>query len=75
MDFFHGLDNMKYSTFKTSMLNGWSAKAMEPPHSVNTIYRLAGSWVKPSTRVEGGMVATYVTLEEKNKRKGKKQKQ
>lgn len=44
---------------------------MEPPHSVNTIYRLAGSWVKPSTRVEGGVVATYVTLEEENKRKGK----
>jgi hypothetical protein len=30
LDFFHGLDQGRYATFKTSMLNGWATKAFGP---------------------------------------------
>ncbi len=36
-DFFHGLDQGKYGTFKTSMLNAWNTNAVSPPASVNEI--------------------------------------
>jgi hypothetical protein len=64
LDFFHGLDQGRYATFKTSMLNGWATKAFDPPDTPNDIYRLAGSWVKPVTKMEGGPGATFVTIEE-----------
>jgi hypothetical protein len=31
---------------------------------VNEIYRVAGNWVKPTSKLEGGTSATYVTIEE-----------
>jgi hypothetical protein len=37
MDFFHGLDQGKYGTFKTSMLNAWNTNAVSPPALVNEI--------------------------------------
>jgi hypothetical protein len=54
MDFFHVLDQGRYGVFKTSMLNGWAAKAFDPPKTMNEIYRVAATWVKPTTRIEGG---------------------
>jgi len=54
MDFFHGLDQGRYGAFKTSMLNGWAAKAFDPPETMNEIYGVAATWVKPTTRIEGG---------------------
>jgi hypothetical protein len=38
---------------------------------VNEIYRIAGTWVKLSTKPDGGTAATYVTIEEEAKKKGK----
>jgi hypothetical protein len=71
LDFFHGLDPSRYATFKTSMMNGWATQAFKPPATVNEIYRIAGTWVKPSTKPDGGTAATYVTIEEDAKKKGK----
>jgi hypothetical protein len=61
MDFFHGLDDIKYAEFKQNMKNGWGMKSMQPPKTVNEIYRLAGVWVKPTARSETCMAATYHT--------------
>jgi hypothetical protein len=84
LDFFHGLDQGRYAQFKTSMLNGWATKAFDPPEIPNYIYRIAGAWVKPTSRIEGGTAATFVTIEEearinkkhmdKNKKEEKKKK-
>jgi hypothetical protein len=49
---------------KTNMINGWTTGAFRPPSTVNEIYRLAGNWVKPTSKLEGGTSATYVTIEE-----------
>jgi hypothetical protein len=46
MDFFHGLDQAKYGTFKTNMLNRWATGAIKLPETVNEIYWIAGRWVK-----------------------------
>jgi hypothetical protein len=46
------------------MINGWTTGAFKPPATVNEIYRVAGNWVKPTTKLEGGTSATYVTIEE-----------
>jgi len=61
MDFFHGLDDVKYAEFKQNVKNGWAMKSMQPPKTVNEIYRLAGVWVTPTARRETGMAATYHT--------------
>jgi hypothetical protein len=72
MDFFHGLDSGRYGAFKTSMINGWSATAFDPPATVNEIYRVAVTWVKPTSRIEGGTAASFVTIEEDAKQQAKK---
>jgi hypothetical protein len=87
LDFFHGLDPGRYGAFKTNMLNGWNLRSIALPETPNEIYRIAGSWVKPVSRIEGHMAAMYMTVEEeeeafvmmleqetpsKNKRQGKK---
>jgi hypothetical protein len=46
------------------MINGWTTGAFRPPTTVNEIYRVAGNWVKPTSKLEGGTSATYVTIEE-----------
>ena len=50
MDFFHGLDDVKYAELQQNVKNGWAMKSMQPPKTVNEIYRLAGVWVKPTAR-------------------------
>jgi hypothetical protein len=75
LDFLHGLDQRRYATFKTSMLNGWATKAFDPPDTPNDIYRIAGSWVKSATKIEGGMGTMFFTIEEDakiNKKKNEK---
>jgi hypothetical protein len=72
MDFFHGLDNQRYATFKTSMMNGWATTAVKAPKTPNEVYRLAGSWIKQPTRTESGYAAMFVTIEEDARRTNKK---
>jgi hypothetical protein len=64
LDFFHGLDQGRYASFKTSMLNGWATKAFDPPGTTNDIYRIVGAWVKPAAKIDGGTAATFVMIEE-----------
>jgi hypothetical protein len=61
MDFFYSLDDVKYAELKQNVKNGWAMKSMQPPKTVNEIYRLAGVWVKPTARSETGTAATYHT--------------
>jgi hypothetical protein len=72
MDFFHGLDPGRYGAFKTSMINGWSTTAFDPPTTVNEIYRVAATWVKPTSRIEGGTAASFLTIKEDAKQQAKK---
>jgi len=65
MDFFHGLDDTKYMEFKQNMKSGWALQSIQPPKTVNKIYRLAGMWVKPKSRSETGVAATYHTIARK----------
>jgi hypothetical protein len=69
MDFFHGLDDRRYAEFKQNVKNWWAMKSMNPPMTVNKIYRLAGVWVKPTARGETGTGATYHTEQKKMQQK------
>lgn len=42
--FLHGSDQPKYSAFKTRMINGWITGGIKLPETINTMYRIAGSW-------------------------------
>ncbi len=64
LDFFHGLDQVRYATFKTSMLNRWATN----------IHHIAGTWVKPTSKPDGGAAASYVMIEEDPKQRGKQEK-
>jgi hypothetical protein len=75
MDFFHGLDNARYAAFKSNMLNGWAAEAFNPPGTINQIFRIAATWVKPVPRGDGGTAVSYVTLEDDAKGKARKKEQ
>ena len=41
MDFFRGLDNAQYASFKTEIKNGLTSKAFEQPENLNAMYLLA----------------------------------
>ena len=75
MDFFHALDAGRYGAFETSMINGWAAGAFDPPDTVNKMYRMAGTWVKPVPRGEGRTAVSYVTIKEGAKQAAAKKKQ
>jgi hypothetical protein len=61
MDFFRGLDNVRYSTFKTDYINGLTSKAMDPPKDLNEIYLLANQWLKPKA-AGTGYASTFATM-------------
>ncbi len=54
------------------MINGWSTTAFDPPTTVNKIYRVAATWVKPTSRIEGGTAASFLTIKEDAKQQAKK---
>jgi hypothetical protein len=74
MDFFHGLDQGRYGAFKTSMINSWSTEAFNPPATVNDIYRVAATWVRPTSRIEGGTAASFMTNEDEATQKAHQRK-
>ena len=44
-------------------MNGWASKAISTPDTLNTIYRLAGSWVKTNTmKTENRTAVTFMTF-------------
>jgi hypothetical protein len=69
MDYLHKLEQGRYAVFKTNMLNVWAAGAFNPPDTVNKIFQLAGSWVKPVPKGEQGTAVSYVTLEDDAKKR------
>jgi hypothetical protein len=64
MDFFHSLIAGRNGVFKTSMMNGWAMVAFKPPTTDQENCHVAGYWVKPTSRLDGGTSATYVTIKE-----------
>jgi hypothetical protein len=63
MDFFRGLDNARYTGFKTEILNGLTAKSIMQPANLNAMYLLANQWVKPVTRANAaGFASTFHTM-------------
>ena len=82
MDFFRALDNARYGTFKTDLMNNLTSKAVEAPENLNAMYVIASQWLKPNTKPhQHGFATTFATaldLQEKPKgdrNKGKKRKE
>ena len=77
MDFFEGLDNARYATFKTEIMNSLTSKAIEQPKNLNEMYLLANQWLKTTTKINMGYATTFVTTldhqERNDKRPGKQQ--
>ncbi len=79
MDFFRGLDNTRYATFKTDYINGLTSKAIDPPKDLNKIYLLANQWLKPKATTSSFASTFSTTLDRvdegdgRGRRKGKKQ--
>ena len=46
MDFFHGLDNARYASFKAEIINGLTAGSIAQPKDLNAMYLLAKQWLK-----------------------------
>jgi hypothetical protein len=69
MDFFQGLDNARYSGFKTKILNGLASKAIKQPKNLNVMYLLSNEWVKPVTRGNAtGFTSTFTTTLDRTER-------
>ena len=77
MDFFRGLDNARYSHFKTEIMIGLTARSIKQPENLNTMYLLANQWLKTTTRNDPkGYATTFTTTldhQERSNRRGKKQ--
>ena len=77
MDFFEGLDNARYASFKTEIINSLTSKAIEQPQNLNEMYLLTNQWLKMTTKTIMGYATTFVTTldhqERKDKRPGKQQ--
>jgi hypothetical protein len=43
MDFFLGLDPVRYGAFKVEMLNWWNLKSFKPPAAANEMNKIAGT--------------------------------
>ena len=72
MDFFRALDNARYGTFKTDLMNNLTSKAVEAPKNLNAMYLIASQWLKPNTKpYPHGFATTFATaLDIQDKPKG-----
>jgi len=75
MDFFRGLDDARYGSFKTDFQNQLTLQTIEQPENLNAMYLIANQWLKVHTKTtSSGYGTTFVTTldhQEKPKR-GKK---
>jgi hypothetical protein len=62
MDFFRGLDNVRYATFKTEFLNGLSSSAIKKPQDLNAIFMMANQRLKPKVTTSS-FASTSTTLD------------
>jgi len=51
MDFFKGLDDNRYATFKTDLTNQMTLNATAQPDNLNAMYLLANQWLTTKTTV------------------------
>ncbi len=66
MDFFDGLDNGWYASFKADLYNVMTCKTMaNPPVDVNTVYDMASNWVKTRSVQRHGTSTTFVMMVDK----------
>jgi len=72
MDFFRGLDDARYGTFKTDFLNQLTLKTITQPKDLNAMYLIANQWLKVHNKTtSSGYGTTFVTTldyQEKPKR-------
>ena len=63
MDFFNGLDNARYASFKTKIINinNLTSGAITQPADLNAMYLLANQWLKTSKSHPTGLAATFTT--------------
>mmetsp|Transcript_9406 Transcript_9406/g.13614 ORF Transcript_9406/g.13614 Transcript_9406/m.13614 type:complete len:103 (-) Transcript_9406:187-495(-) len=67
MDFFHGLDNRRYASFKAEIINGLTAGSIVQPKDLNAMYLLANQWLKTAKSHPTGLAATFnTTLDQVN---------
>ena len=76
IDIFRGVDDARYGTFKTDILNELTLKSIEQPEKLNAMYLLAYQWHKVNKKTTSSGYGTTFTMtldyQEKPK-KGKKQ--
>ena len=66
MDFFRGLDNGRYASFKTEIINGLTSKAVQQPKDLNAMFLLANQWLKLTTKGHpSGFASTFSTTLDK----------
>ncbi len=59
MDFFYGLDNGNYATFKATIINGITAGSIAQPENLNEMYLLAAQWLKTTGPAPAGLASTF----------------
>jgi hypothetical protein len=69
MDFFHGLDNGRYTNFKVQYLKGLQVKSITVTKDLNKIFMLANNWLKPKSLPGGGYASIYATRVDKVEKK------
>lgn len=63
-----------HTDFKATRLNGLQVKSINHPESLNEMFTLANSWMKPEALLGGGCGSTYKTRATRSKRKKGKRK-
>jgi len=75
MDFFHGLDNARYVSFKPEIINALTAGSIVQPKDLNSMYLLTNQWLKTAKSHPTGLAMTFNTTidlqEPQDKQKGK----
>ena len=75
MDFFNGLDNARYASFKAETINILTSSAIEQPANLNAMYLLANQWLNTAKSHPSGLAATFATtLDLQEPQKGNKKK-
>ena len=76
MDFFKGLDNGQYSSFKAEIINGLTAGSIKQPEDLNALYLLANQWLTTTKSHPTGLATTFnTTLDMQDQSDSKKAKE
>jgi hypothetical protein len=68
MDFFDGLDRLKYGDFNNHIMNCIETGTLTPPKDLSTVYGWASNWKRThNVKDRTSQAAAFVTTEEKDK--------